>query len=121
MANISRFEVYGPQKYLLRMGEVMFRETPHVHYFSREVENNQHVRVYIYEDQNTGVQSSRCVTCILSELSASLHFEIADVGRQSGFRGSQGLEDQPMYDQIIDFILDFSKKYGLTVQNRKES
>jgi len=102
------------------MGVAMLEETSPVHSFTRSITENQKIWVLLYEDQNTAVQSSRCVTCILSERANSLDLEIADIGKQSGFRGSQGLEDQPVYDQILDFVLDFSKKYGLTVQNKKE-
>ena len=99
----------------------MHESTPHVHCFARETSDEHKVWVFIYEDSNTAVQSSRCVTCILSEHTAFLSLEIADVGKQSGFRGSQGLDDQPVYDQILEFILDYSKQYGLTVQNTKEA
>jgi len=44
--------------------------------------------------------------------------EIVDVGKQSGFRGSQEPDEQPVYEQLLDFILDFGKQYGLTVQER---
>ncbi len=118
MANLSRLEIYGPSTTLRRVGEVMFNDTPHIHYFSREVAEHQNVRVFIYEDQNTAVHSARCVTCILSEFPSKVCLEIADVGKQSGFRGSQEPDEQPVYEQILDFILDFSKQYGLTVQNR---
>ncbi len=118
MANLSRLEIYGPSSTLKRVGEVMLHETPHMHYFSREVAEHQNVRVFIYEDRNTAVHSARCVTCILSEFPSMVSLEIADVGKQSGFRGSQEPDEQPVYEQILDFILDFSKQYGLTVQNR---
>lgn len=102
------------------MGEAMNKDTAHIHSFIKNTSENLNVRVFIYEDQNTAVQSSRCVTCIMSEEPTSIYVEIADVGKQSGFRGSQGLDDQPVYDQILDFILDFSKQFGLTVQQKKE-
>ncbi len=120
MAKIYRFEIFGPRPTLQRMGEVMYKDTPHIHYFERELTDQQYIRVFLYEDQNTTVQNSRCVTCIYSEYASSIQIDLADVGKQSGFRGSQGLEDQPVYDQILDFILDFSKQYGLTVQNKQE-
>lgn len=117
MANLSRFEIYGPSSTLKRIGEAMLNDTPHVHYFTRKITDNQNVKVFIYEDLNTAVYCSRCVTCILSEHSFKVNLEIADVGKQSGFRGSQEPDEQPVYEQILDFILNFSKQYGLTVQN----
>lgn len=119
MANISKFEVFGPTPTLQRMGDSIFKETPHIHCFTREISDSQKIWVFIYEDENTAVQSSRCVTCILSQNTSSNYFEVADVGKQSGFRGSQSLDDQPVYDQLVDFILDYSKQYGLTVQKSK--
>ncbi|MDG5768191.1 hypothetical protein QA596_12055 [Balneolales bacterium ANBcel1] len=119
MATVSQFQIYGPGKTLKSMGAAMQKETPHVHYFTRSIDEQQSIWVFLYEDQNTAVQSSRCVTCILSEYPDSLSLEIADIGRQSGFRGSQGLNEEPVYDQLIDFILDYSKQFGLTVQNKE--
>lgn len=118
MANINKLEIFGPASTLKRIGEVMLEETPHVHYFKREVSEGLFVRVFIYEDSNTAVHCSRCVTCILSEAPSVVRIEIADVGKQSGFRGSQEPDEQPVYEQILDFILDYSKQYGLTVQER---
>ena len=118
MANISRLEIFGPVSTLKRIGEVMLEETPHVHYFKRDISEGQCVRIFIYEDRNTAVHCSRCVTCILSEHPSVIRLEIADVGKQSGFRGSQEPDEQPVYEQILDFILDYSKQYGLTVQER---
>ncbi|GEM_PF-1434351 len=118
MANIIKLEIFGPISTLKRIGEVMLEETPHTHYFVRDVSDGQSVRVFIYEDRNTAVHSARCVTCILSEYPSTIRLEIADVGKQSGFRGSQEPDEQPVYEQILDFILDFSKQYGLTVQER---
>lgn len=121
MANISRFEIFGPSSSLLRMGDVMEQETPHVHVYCRPVSENERVWVLLYEDQNTAVQSSRCVTCILSETVGKIDIELADIGKQDGFRGTQGTDDIPVYDQILDFILDFSKQFGLTVQRKEKS
>ncbi len=118
MANLSRFEIFGPMSTLRRIGEAMLNDTPHVHHFSREIQDNQKVSVFIYEDHNTAVYCSRCVSCILSEHPSMVSLEIVDVGKQSGFRGSQEPDDQPVFEQILDFILDFSKQYGLTVQNK---
>ena len=117
MTNISKFEVHGPNHMLKRMGDAMHKDTPHLHCYKTQITNQYKLWVFLYEDQNTAVQSSRCVTCILSEGPSLLYIEIADVGKQSGFRGSQGLDDQPVYDQILDFILDFSKQFGLTVKH----
>jgi len=118
MANISRLEIFGPASTLKRLGEVMLEETPHTHYFKRDISDGKCVRVFIYEDRNTAVHCSRCVTCILSEDPSVIRLEIADVGKQSGFRGSQEPDEQPVYEQILDFILDYSKQYGLTVQEK---
>lgn len=96
----------------------MLEETPHTHYFSRETSDGQFVRVFVYEDRNTTVHCARCVTCILSEYPSTIKLEIVDAGKQSGFRGSQEPDEQPVYEQLLDFILDFSKQYGLTVQER---
>ncbi|MDI6400607.1 hypothetical protein QLX67_01275 [Balneolaceae bacterium ANBcel3] len=120
MANISRLEVFGPSSTLQRMGETMQKETPHVHFYKQSTGEGQNIWVFLYEDDNTAVQSSRCVACILSENSHSVSLELADIGKQNGFRGTQGLEEEPVFDQLLDFILDFSKQYGLTVQKKME-
>lgn len=120
MAKISRFEVYGPLSTLKRIGEAMYTETPHIHHFVKDFESSQSLRVYIYEDRNTAVHCSRCVTCIVSENSDSVEIEIADVGKQSGFLEAQNVQEPPVFDQLLDFILDFSKKFGLTVQRKRE-
>ncbi len=118
MANISRIEIFGPATTLKSIGKTLLEQTPHVHHYKRKITEDQHVWVYLYEDTNTAVHCARCVTCILSEYPSSLVLEIADVGKQSGFRGSQEPDEQPVYEQLLDFILDYSKQYGLTVQNR---
>ncbi len=120
MTRILKFEVFGPASTLQRMGSALQEKTPHIHYFTREVSDQQRIWVFLYEDQLTSVQSSRCVTCIVSEEDSAVYMEIADIGKQDGFRGSQERDDQPVYEQIMDFILDFSKQFGLTVQKKEE-
>ncbi|MEX0679939.1 MAG: hypothetical protein WD097_01030 [Balneolales bacterium] len=120
MANISRLEVFGPKSSLQRMGESMLKETSHVYSFTREISDEEKVWVFLYEDRSTTIQNTKCLTCILSEEAAKIRLEIVDIGKQSGFGGSSILEEQPIHDQLMEFILDFGKQFGLTIQNKKE-
>jgi hypothetical protein len=47
-----------------------------------------------------------------------LKFELVTTGGRMGFRGSSLSEEQTIEDDVTDYILDFAKRYGLTVQEK---
>ncbi len=119
MATISKLEVYGPKPALQLLAKTMISDTPQIHTYKRVINTDEQLHVLLYEDQQTAVQTSRCVVCIISEENRHINLEIADIGKQSGFRSSSSVNEEPVFDQIMEFILDFGKQHGLTIQKKQ--
>lgn len=79
-------------------------------------EDSNKVQVAVYEEYEKKINSSLTLTCIIENSSKQLKFELVTTGGRMGFRGSSLSEEQTIEDDVTDYILDFAKRYGLTVQ-----
>jgi hypothetical protein len=79
------------------------------------------VHVAVYEEYEKQINSSVTLTCIIEFTGKQNRFELQKTGGRMGFRGSSlDEEKRTIDDEVTDFILDFSKRFGLTVQQEQE-
>lgn len=84
-------------------------------------EHDDVVHVAVYEEYEKQINASVTLTCIITFTGKKIRFEVKKTGGRMGFRGSSlDEEKRTIDDEVIDFILDFSKRFGLTVQQEKE-
>ncbi len=83
-------------------------------------EEDDKVQVAVYEEYEKKINSSLTLTCIIENTSSELRFELVTTGGRMGFRGSSLSDEQTIEDDVTDYILDFAKRYGLTVQEKSE-
>lgn len=77
------------------------------------------VQVAVYEEYEKKINSSLTLTCIIESTSKHLRFELVTTGGRMGFRGSSLNDEHTIEDDVTDYILDFAKRYGLTVQEEE--
>lgn len=123
MSTVSKFLVFGPAGTLHRMPEQLFREIePKYLYQYKSSEHDDVVHVAVYEEYEKQINASVTLTCVIECTGKENRFELKKTGGRMGFRGSSlDEEKRTIDDEVIDFILDFSKRFGLTVQEVKES
>lgn len=117
MNSHSIYFVFGPTATLRRMSTQLFKQ--HVPKFLHEYnpkESTDCVYVAVYEEYEKQINSSVTLTCIVECTSSHNKIILKKTGGRMGFRGSSLTEEPNIESVVIDFILDFAKRHGLTLQ-----
>src|SRR6056297_575594 len=122
MATVSKYLVYRPADTLRRMPDQLFNSIePKYLYKYESSDTKDEVHVAVYEEYEKQINASVTLTCIIEFTGKQNRFELKKTGGRMGFRGSSlDEEKRTIDDEVIDFILDFTKRYGLTVQEVQE-
>lgn len=122
MATVSKYLIFGPSDTLRRMpGQLFDSIEPKYLYKYKSSDTKDEVHVAVYEEYEKQINSSVTLTCIIEFTGKQNRFELKKTGGRMGFRGSSlDEEKRTIDDEVVDFILDFSKRFGLTVQQEKE-
>jgi len=122
MSTVSKYLVFGPADTLRRMPVQLFNEIEPKYLYKYEASDNKdEVFVAVYEEYEKQINASVTLTCIIEFTGKQNRFELKKTGGRMGFRGSSlDEEKRTIDDEVTDFILDFSKRLGLTVQQEKE-
>ncbi len=118
MSTAEKYIVYGPSDTLLRFGPTLVDETSPKHSYSAETDG-LNVTVAVYEDTQKLMNTSTSLTVIFEMSGKSLKIEIVATGGRTGFRGSSADTEVPITETVKDFILDYTKRFGLTIQENK--
>lgn len=118
MSSAEKYIVYGPSDTLLRFGPALIEETKPKHSYAAE-KDTLSVYVAIYEDTQKLLNTSTGLTVIFEKSDKSLKIELIATGGRTGFRGSAADSEVPITEVVKDFILDFTKRFGLTIQENK--
>jgi len=117
MSVVRKFVIYGPSDTLRRMNQIVIEGTsPHFTYATARDGTNCYVDVCIYEEHQKLLNSSTAVTLIMDFTGKAVHVTAISTGGRMGFRGSAPSEEQTIFDIVTDFVIDYSKRFGLTMQ-----
>lgn len=72
--------------------------------------------IAVYEEYEKQINSSVTLTCIFENTPKLNKIVLKKTGGRMGFRGSSLSEERNVESNVMDFIFDFSKRFGLTVQ-----
>jgi hypothetical protein len=120
MNSHTTYFVFGPTATLRRMSSKMFKEHPPKFLYEYSPEGTtETIYVAVYEEYEKQINSSVTLTCILESKGKHNKVVLKKTGGRMGFRGSSLSEEQNVESNVIDFILDFSKRHGLTLQEEQ--
>ena len=117
MNSHTTYLVFGPTATRKRMASKLFSEEPPTFLYTRvldEIQNEIHVAVY--EEYEKQINSSVTLTCIFENTPKFNKIVLKKTGGRIGFRGSSLMDERSIDSNVIDFIFDFAKRHGLTVQ-----
>src|SRR5699024_1276074 len=122
MSSVSKYLVFGPAGTLKRMPAQLFGSIePKYSYQYSSTAHNEEVHVAIFEEYEKQINASVTLTCIIEFTGKQNRFILKKTGGRMVFRGSSlDEEKRTVDDEVVDFILDFSKRFGLTVQQEKD-
>ncbi|MCG2591035.1 hypothetical protein [Rhodohalobacter sulfatireducens] len=117
MSTVTKYLVYGPIDTLRRLPLKLFEEhEPKYLYKYEATEGNDMVFVSVYEQFEKQINATITVTCIIECTNAHNRIEMKKAGGRMGFRGSSLTEEKNVESDLVDFIMDFSKRFGLSLQ-----
>ena len=122
MNSHTTFLIYGPSatqhRIAYRLCDAHNPKFLHTRNFD-ELKHTQYVAVY--EEYEKQINSSVTLTCIVESNPKQTKIILKKTGGRMGFRGSSLYEERSMDSLVNDFIFDFGKRYGLTVQEERVS
>ncbi len=122
MNSHTTYLIYGPTASLIRMAEKLFTDHPPKFLHSRSFNAIQtKLDVAVYEEYDKQINSSITLTCIFETTPQHNKILLKKTGGRMGFRGSAISEQQSLEKIVTDFIFDYSKRFGLTVQEERIS
>ena len=117
MNSHTTYLVYGPSATLKRMSSKLFSDYEPKFLHIRKFESIQtEIAVAVYEEYEKQINSSVTLTCIFESTPQQNKIVLKKTGGRMGFRGSSLSEEQNVEANVMNFIFDFTKRYGLTLQ-----
>lgn len=117
MSSITKYIVYGPQSTLRRMTSKLFESVePKYLYQYNSPANNDEVHVAVYEQYEKQINATITLTCVIECTATQNRVELKKAGGRMGFRGSSLSEEHNIEADVVNFIMDFSKRFGLSLQ-----
>lgn len=120
MNSHTTYLVFGPTGTLKKMASKLFAEHEPKFLYERTFEElKTDFSVAVYEEYEKQINSSVTLTCIFEHNPKGNKIVLKKTGGRMGFRGSSLSEERNVETNVTDFIFDFSKRYGLTVQEEQ--
>lgn len=117
MSTVTKYLVYGPNDTLRRMPSKLFDELePKYLYTYNSSSNKDRIFVAVYEQFEKQINATITLTCVVECSSGHNRIELKKAGGRMGFRGSSLSEDKNIESDVVDFIMDFTKRFGLSLQ-----
>lgn len=121
MSTVTKYLVYGPNDTLRRLPLKLFEQhEPKYLYKYNATEGNDQVFAAVYEQFEKQINATITVTCIVECTKTHNRIEMKKAGGRMGFRGSSLTEERNVESDLVDFIMDFSKRFGLSLQEEKD-
>ena len=122
MNSHTTYLVFGPSATLKRMAKKLFDEHEPKFLYNKTFDEIQtDFFIAVYEEYEKQINSSVTLTCIFENTPKLNKIVLKKTGGRMGFRGSSLSEERNVESNVIDFIFDFSKRFGLTVQEEMVS
>ena len=117
MSTVTKFLVYGPSETLKRMTPKLLDsiEPKYVYKYNSSTSNDE-VCVAVYEQFEKQINATITLACILEFTGRQTRIELKKAGGRMGFRGSSLAEEKSIDSAVIDFIMDYTKRFGLSLQ-----
>jgi hypothetical protein len=119
MSTLTKYFVYGPNDTLRRMAPKLFETLePKYLYKYSSAETGDEVFVSLYEQYEKQINATVTLVCVIECADKKNRIELKKAGGRMGFRGSSLSEEKSIEADVIDFIMDYSKRFGLSLQEQ---
>lgn len=117
MSTLTKYLVYGPNDTLRRMAPKLFENIePKYLYKYESSANKDEVIVALFEEYEKQINATVTLVCVIECSDKQNRIELKKAGGRMGFRGSSLSEEKNIESDVIDFIMDYAKRFGLSLQ-----
>jgi len=117
MSTLTKYLVYGPNDTLRRMAPKLFESIePKYLYKYESSANKDEVIVALFEEYEKQINATVTLVCVIESSDKQNRIELKKAGGRMGFRGSSLSEEKNIESDVIDFIMDYAKRFGLSLQ-----
>jgi len=121
MSTVTKYLIYGPKDDLKRLPEKLVSAHPPKFLFKHEsTAGSDRVYVTVYEEYDKQTNSTVSVVCIAEYTPEHTRVHLKKSGGRLGFKGSSLREEKNIESDLIEFIIDYTTRYGLSLQNDEE-
>lgn len=122
MSNITKYLVYGPNDTLRRLPvKLLDGIEPKYLYNYKSSTSKDEIYVAVFEQFEKQINATITLTCIIECTGNHTRIELKKAGGRMGFRGSSLSEEKNIESDVVDFIMDFSKRFGLSLQEEVDA
>lgn len=117
MSTVTKYLLYGPNQTLRRLPGKLFEiSEPKYLYEYKAPSSDDEIFVAVYEQYEKQINATITLTCIIECTNSYNRIEMKKAGGRMGFRGSSLSEEKNIEAIVVDFIMDYSKRFGLSLQ-----
>lgn len=121
MSTVTKYLVYGPPSTLRRLpAKLLEKNEPKFLYTYDAPSSDDQVYVAVFEQYEKQINATITLTCIIECNNTFNRIEMKKSGGRMGFRGSSLSEEKSIEADVVDFIMDYSKRFGLSLQEEQE-
>lgn len=117
MSSVTKYLVYGPPATLRRMpAKLLENAEPKYTYTYESKANKDQIFVFVFEQFEKQLNATITLTCVIECTADRNRIELKKAGGRMGFRGSSLSEEKNIESDVVDFIMDYAKRFGLSLQ-----
>lgn len=118
MSSVTKYMLYGPKSVLRRFPVQLLEAHPPKYTFKYESDSQPDVVcVSVYEEYEKQTNSTVSLIVVSEFKGERTRVHVKKAGGVLGFRGSSLREERNIESGVIEFIMDFTTRYGLSLQN----
>jgi hypothetical protein len=120
MNSHTKYLVFGPKQSLKKMGDKLLQTLePKFVYEYQSPANTDRIIVMVFEEYEKQINSSVTLTVVFEKKENQNIILMKKTGGRMGFRGSSLSEEKTVEHDVVEFIFDYTKRFGLTLQEEK--
>lgn len=121
MSTVTKYLVYGPPSTLRRLpAKLLEKNEPKFLYTYDAPAGDDKIYVAVFEQYEKQINATITLTCIIECNNTFNRIEMKKSGGRMGFRGSSLSEEKSIEADVVDFIMDYSKRFGLSLQEEQD-
>lgn len=121
MSTVTKYLVYGPPSTLRRLpAKLLEQNEPKFLYTYDAPAGDDKIYVAVFEQYEKQINATITLTCIIECNNTFNRVEMKKSGGRMGFRGSSLSEEKSIEADVVDFIMDYSKRFGLSLQEEQD-